>query len=111
MTTGELNGAVKCHFTKSEDPMRPTARPEYQALYQSYLDQAASISGGVLRVRPNSTYLPSAGSNIQCVAPSQIASLAKLSISFQGIPSGLAATPSPRRWPSRNRPSRGPLYS
>ena len=39
--------------------------------------------GGVFSVRPKSTYLPSAGSNIQCVAPSQIASLAKLSIRFQ----------------------------
>ena len=57
MTTGALNGAVKFHFTKSGDSKRPTARPEYQSLYQSYFDQAASISGGVLSVRPKSTYL------------------------------------------------------
>src|SRR5829696_1722895 len=100
MTTGELNGAVKFHFTKSADSRRPTARPEYHCLYQSYLDQAASISGGVLSVRPKRTYLRDAGSNIQCVAPSQIASLAKLSTNFQWIPSGLPAMPSPRRWPA-----------
>src|SRR5215471_11302317 len=88
-TTGELNGAVKFQLTKSEDSIRPTARPEYQFLYQSYFDHAASTSGGVFSVRPKSTYLLRAGSNIQCVAPSQMASLAKLLISFQWIPSGL----------------------
>ena len=81
--TGADSGAVKFQLVKSTDSTRATARPENQFLYQSYFDHTSTTSGNALRVRPYSTYLDRAGSHIQCVAPSQIASVAQLLISFQ----------------------------